>query len=88
MPATQPSPLERELELFQRSKEELLKHHEGSFVLIKDDALIGAFTTEAEAYQAGIERFGNVPFLIKLATREEEVASLPALVLGLLDANP
>jgi hypothetical protein len=46
--------LEKELKYFEDHKEELLKHYENQFVLIKDDQLIGAFTTEAEAYAAGL----------------------------------
>ena len=65
--------LEKELKYFEDHKEELLKHYENQFVLIKDDQLIGAFTTEAEAYAAGVQRFGNQPFLIKRVTREQEV---------------
>lgn len=80
--------LEKELKYFEEHKDELLKHYEGQFVLIKDDQLVGAFTTEEEAYQAGLEKFGNQPFLIKKVTKEEEVVQLPALTLGLLHADP
>jgi hypothetical protein len=65
--------LEKELKYFEDHKEELLKHYENQFVLIKDDQFIGAFTTEAEAYAAGVQRFGNQPFLIKKVTSEDEV---------------
>jgi len=58
--------LEKELKYFEDHKEELLKHYENQFVLIKDDQFIGAFTTEAEAYAAGIQKFGNQPFLISV----------------------
>ncbi len=80
--------LEREFKYFETHKEELLKHYENQFVLIKDDTLVGAFTTEVEAYQAGIQKFGNQPFLIKKVTKEEEIALFPALTLGLINANP
>jgi hypothetical protein len=79
--------LEKELKYFEDHKEELLKHYENQFVLIKDDQLIGAFTTEAEAYAAGIQKFGNQPFLIKRVTRDEEIVHFPALTLGLLNAR-
>lgn len=65
--------LDKELKYFNEHKDELLKHYETQFVLIKDDEFIGAFTTEAEAYAAGIQKFGNQPFLIKKVTKEEEL---------------
>lgn len=79
--------LDEELKYFTEHKEELLKHYENQFVLIKGDTLIGAFTTEAEAYQAGVQRFGNQPFLIKKVAKEEELVHFPAFSLGLLHAN-
>ncbi len=81
--------LERELAYFSAHKDELLENHEGQFVLVKDETLVGAFTTEKEAYEAGLERLGNQPFLIKRVVREEdETAHFPALVLGVLHAHP
>jgi hypothetical protein len=79
--------LDKELKYFEDHKDELLKHYESLFVLIKDDSLVGAFTTEAEAYQAGIRKFGNQPLLIKRVAQEEEIAYFPALTLGLLQAR-
>jgi hypothetical protein len=58
-------PLQRELEYFQKHKQEYLKLYKNQFVLIKGEKFAGAFTTEAEAYQAGLEKFGNEPFLIR-----------------------
>jgi len=80
--------LEKESKYFEEHKEELLKHYEGQFVLIKDDQLVGAFTTEEEAYQTGLKKFGNQPFFIKKVAKEEEVVHFPALTLGLLHARP
>lgn len=77
--------LEQELHFFEEQKDELLKHYEGQFALIKGTSFSGAFTTEAEAYQAGINLFGNVPFLIKRVKREETVAHIPAYVLGMIN---
>lgn len=73
MPADQSkSILEEELKFFAEHKADLLKNHEGKFALIKGDKLIGAYTTEAEAYSDGLKRLGNVPFLIKLAVAKDE----------------
>jgi hypothetical protein len=75
--------LEQEFEYFNANRQELLKHHENQFVLIKGNEKIGAYTTEAEAYKAGIEKFGNVPLLIKQVLREEKPVYIPILNLGI-----
>jgi hypothetical protein len=81
-------PLEKELAYYTAHREEILAAHEGQFVLIRGDQLAGAFTTEREAYEAGLKRFGNEPLLIRLVQRqEEELAHYPALVLGILHAH-
>lgn len=80
--------LQEELRFFEKNKLEYLKHYQGQFVLIKDKRLIGSYTTEEEAYKAGIEQFGNTPFLIKRVVKEEPINVIPALMVGLIrDAN-
>lgn len=79
--------LEKELAYFNAHREELVSHYEGQFVLIKDDSYLGSFTTEAEAYEEGLKRLGNQPFLIKRVTKKEEFDRAPALVLGLINAS-
>lgn len=76
--------LKKELKFFERNKSRLLKNYLGQFVLIKDNDLIGAYTTEEEAYKAGIEKFGNTPFLIKQVLKEEPTYAIPALNVGLV----
>ena len=82
---------EREIEYYEAKKDELLLHHKNQFVVIKDDRLIGAYTTDQEAYEAGLNELGNIPFLIKHVTSEEEIVRFPALALaislGIADAN-
>lgn len=79
--------LDQELKYFSEHRDELLKACGGQFVLVKGATLVGAFTTEQEAYRAGLEKFGNEAFLIKKVAPEEEVAHFPALVLGLVNAS-
>lgn len=74
----------KELHFFEKHRSEYLKHHEGQFVLIKGNEFVGAYTTEEEAYKAGVDRFGNSPFLIKKVTRDEPINAIPALTLGLM----
>jgi len=80
--------LERELEFYKRMKPEWLQHYKGQFVLVKDEQLLGTFTKFEEAFEAGIKRLGNEPFLIKQVTEEEEVIQFPALAVGMIHARP
>jgi hypothetical protein len=78
---------EKELEYYKANKDEFLQHHENQFVLIKDDKFFGAYTTEQEAYEAGLKELGNVSFLIKRVTKEEEIIRFPALSIGVVNAH-
>ena len=80
--------LEVELAYFNRRKAEFLTQHEGKYVLIKGEELVGAFNSEEEAYVAGLDRFGNQAFLIKRAAAEEPAVNYLALRFGLLHAHP
>ena len=79
--------LQPELDFYNKHKQEYLKLYKGQFVLIKGDRLIGAFTTDAEAYKAGVEQFGNQPFLIKQVLDDETTVSYPALTVGMINAS-
>ena len=76
-----------ELEYFQKNKQEYLKLYKDQFVLIKGENFAGSFTTEAEAYKAGLEKFGNVPFLIKQVLDDDGTVSYPALTIGILSVR-
>jgi hypothetical protein len=78
---------EKELEYYKENKQDMLRHHENQFVVIKDKKFIGAFTTEQEAYEAGLKELGNVAFLIKRVTKEEEIIRFPALAIGIVNAD-
>jgi hypothetical protein len=78
---------EKELEYYKANKEELLKHHENQYAVIKGNRLLGAYTTEQEAYEAGLKEFGNVPFLIKRVMKQEEIVRFPALAVGVINAD-
>jgi len=82
------NPLKKESRFFERNKSRFVKNYLRQFVLIRDNNLIGSYTTEEEAYKAGIEKFGNTPFLIKQVLKKEPVLTIPALMVGLIrDAN-
>ena len=80
--------LKAERDFFEAHRAELLKEHKGKFVLIKDSQLVDTFDTAENAYVAGVQKFGNVPFLIKQVLEKDPVAHIPVLTLGLLGAHP
>lgn len=63
--------LDRELETFRRELPELLKCHEGEFVLIQGDRVDSFWPTEDDAVVVGDERFTPAPFLVKKIQKEE-----------------
>jgi len=79
--------LDKELALFETMKPELLKNHEGKFVLMHGNDLCGTYDTAENAYGEGIKRFGLEPFLIKRIAEKEEVYQNQALSLGLINAR-
>jgi hypothetical protein len=78
--------LQTEQAFFEKNRSQLLKEHRGKYALIKGEVLVGTFDTAENAYIAGVQRFGNVPFLIKQVVEEEREIYLPAMTLGLLRA--
>ena len=57
--------LEKELEVYQANKAQLVEQFEGRFVLVKDDQIVDVFETRLDAIRQGYKRFGNTPFLVK-----------------------
>jgi hypothetical protein len=80
-------PLETELGVYARMKQDLLSSYEGKFVLIHGEEFIGAFDSAENAYSVGVARFGRDSFLIKKVTAQEEVYRNQALSLGLIHAR-
>ena len=66
-----PDVLEAELKTYEKHHSELLGKSEGKFVLIHDDAIVGVYESKYDAFQAGYEGFGNVPFLVKQIVKVE-----------------
>lgn len=82
------APLATEFAAFLRDREHLLREHKGDFAIYKADKFHGAFSTFELAYGEGIRRFGLEPFLVKQVVDEEKPEKFPALMLGVLRANP
>jgi hypothetical protein len=79
--------LEQELRFYEEHRHELLAVNPGQFALIKGGELIAAFATLQEAYIQGIERFGNVPVLIRQILPADPAHGTPAYTQGLMHAR-
>ncbi len=79
--------LETELAHYETIKPDLLKHHEGKYVLVIGNEHFGVFDKREDAYARGIELKGNVPMLIKQIQKVDPIEHIPAMVLGLINAH-
>jgi hypothetical protein len=79
--------LEQETAYFEEKKAEWLQHYTGQFALVHGDELLGTFTQFDEAFDAGVKRLGNQPFLIKQIVETETPVQFPALVVGMIGAR-
>jgi hypothetical protein len=80
-------PLEVELKFYNSIKTDLLKGHEGKFVLIVGEKQLGIFDKAEDAYAKGIELKGNVPMLVQAIEKNEKVEAIPSMALGLINAH-
>lgn len=78
---------EQEIAYYNQHRQDFLSRYEWKYLLIRGSEFVGAFDDPQDAYQAGLRKFGNVPFLIKQVLREERVEHIPALSLGLIHAT-
>lgn len=63
-----------ELKVFEQHRKDWLRSHPGAYVAIQDDRVEGFFETYAEAFKAGIARFGvERNFLVKQVWNTEPV---------------
>lgn len=69
--------LDMELEYFDQNRTEWLKHHFTKFALIKRNTVHGFYDTSENAYKAGVDLWGKVPFLIKEVQLVDEVIFMP-----------
>ncbi|HEY9123258.1 MAG TPA: hypothetical protein PK252_02685 [Bacteroidales bacterium] len=56
---------EKELEIFKKIKADLLSQYSGGFVVIKGDEVLGVWQSRLDALKSGIDKYGDVPFLVK-----------------------
>ena len=64
--------LEHELKTYEQRLPDL-RAHEGKFVLIHDDEVVGIFVAYEDAIRAGYEKYGLSPFLVKQIHAVERV---------------
>lgn len=58
--------LEKELEIFKSENAKLkAENPNGGFVVIKDSEILGVWSSRIDALKQGIEKYGDVPFLVK-----------------------
>jgi hypothetical protein len=79
--------LQSEYDFYNKNKADLVQKYSGKFIVIRGEEIIGPFDTDADAYKAGLLKFGIVPLFITRVLSEEERSVIPVLQLGLLNAG-
>lgn len=81
---SQEDPLAVEKQYLKEHIEELARGYPGKYLLIKGAAVHGGFETHDAAVDAGVERFGRGPFLVRsvLHPDDAETVNIPALAVG------
>lgn len=64
--------LKKELEYFKTHQKELVKDHEGKFLVIKNQQIQGVYETEMEAYSDAQKKFELGTFLIQKCESGQE----------------
>lgn len=77
-----PELLAIELKTFEQNVDALIGAHEGKFVVIHGDQVLGAFDSHFDAITRGYRELGNVPFLVKQVTKVEAPLSFVSNLLG------
>lgn len=74
--------LSRELKAYEANFGSLLAAHEGKYVLLHGDDLLGVFDNQIDAINRGYKELGNVPFLAKNISRLEAPLSFVSNLLA------
>lgn len=68
------TPLDTELKVFEANRKKWSREYRGKFVVIKDETVAGFFDEYADAFRAGLARFGGGrTFLVKQIWKTEPV---------------
>jgi len=58
--------LEKELNIFEEKKAQLrVEYPQGGFVIICGEEILGVWSSRQDAIRAGVEKYGNISFLVK-----------------------
>jgi hypothetical protein len=74
--------LSTELKTYEANFEALLGAHEGKFVVIHGDRILGTFDNQMDAITWGYRELGNVPFLVKQVVKVDVPLSFVSNLLG------
>ena len=81
-------PLEKEMQYYDSHSAEWMKTHNGEYVVLKGDSVLGFYKTEDDALAAGATEYGATPYLVRKVGEPPQEFSAPALALGILRAYP
>jgi uncharacterized protein (DUF1330 family) len=71
--------LDVEIQAYHKMGPELIKHHQGKFIIIHNQKLEGAYDNFDSAAEEAIKRFGRGPYLIRQVGEPSNV-KIPASV--------
>ena len=73
-------PLEAEMEVFRRNQPMLQRENpEGGFVIINGDEILGVWRARPDALRVGIEKYGDVPFLVRDINNDDKPVCIPGI---------
>jgi hypothetical protein len=81
------SELETELKFLESHRSQLLEQYGGRILVIKGEEVTGAFETIEEALKDAAVKHGLSNVLIRRPSDPQVQVSIPALTLGILNAN-
>lgn len=64
---------------FEQNRPMIASTYPGMYVLMKDQAVVGAYPDYSSAYNAGVDMFGTETFLVKEATESQRVETMTLL---------
>lgn len=64
--------LDKQLQYYISNQTELVKKYKGKFLVIKDEAIVGVYDSEIEAYTESVKKYRLGTFLIQEAQTGDE----------------
>jgi hypothetical protein len=79
--------LDIEITYLESHRDALLQQYGGKFLVIKGEVVAGAFETMTDALQGAATQYGLQNVLVRRASDTQMQVSIPALTLGILNAD-